>query len=196
MGIYTEYRIAKHQQTDCERVNQVGFDGSLTGLIRRVINTALQCMRNTFFTPIEINANSQEIHTLQVSIKNVEKSGAQLKGETTSTYLNNLIQGRKDTVLIPTFLADGQSKSTTEEIKTSLKTTIKEGLNETTKFIAIPLIVKGCRGQHITLVLVEVENNTIRYFDSFGKPFDHEHNLMNDTAVREIIGEVSTRLLA
>jgi hypothetical protein len=196
MGIYTDYLIAKHQNASYPGVNQSGFDTSLAGMITRVVNTAFQRFRgyvqSLFSNPIVVQEGSAR--TLQASIKNFESSGTQVKGESTSTYLNSLIQASKDIVLIENFLADGQSNSTSEEIKSILQTTIRTGLNENTKFIAIPLIVKGSKGNHITMVLVELENGIIRYFDSFGKPFDHEHNQMNQTSVREIIKQVPTIL--
>jgi hypothetical protein len=159
-----------------------------------------------FYDPIVVQTDSR-INPLQVSIKNLEASGEQVTGNSTRIYLDSLLQespeSRNNTLLIGNFLADGQSNGDFKEIKQTLQDAIDAGLNENTKFIAIPLIVKGCRGKHITLVLVELErdnsNNkvtggTIRYFDSFGKPFDHEHNTMNETSAGDIIGMVKTIL--
>ena len=70
MGINTEYRIAKYQQIPCQRVNQVGFDGSLAGLIRRVVNTALQRLwswgQSFFNKPIEINEFTRNTHIASI----------------------------------------------------------------------------------------------------------------------------------
>lgn len=206
MGIHTEYLIGKRQNV----AKIQSFDASLVGLITRVVNTALQRFRgflaSFFYDPIVVEKDPR-ISSFQLSIKNLEASGEQITTISTATYLQSLLiedsPESKRTLLIDSFLSDGQSNGNAVEIEKTLECAIKLSLNENTKFIAIPLIVKGCKGKHITLVLVELKRDdttnkvtggTIRYFDSFGKSFVHEHNTMNETSAGDIIGMVKTIL--